>query len=102
MLEHRNRKFTILKLEIKIISLIVYLSGVFPINYCYVFLCLGKYDSVVDDSELFLGLSSSAGGMYTMTEWNMLLFNVNKSSIYLMVVPNLLASIKLLLIKFLM
>ena len=61
---------------------------------------MSKYDNhVVDDSEVFLSLSSP-GCKSSIAEWKNL-FNANKSSIYLVVLHKLLAHIKFVLIKFL-
>ena len=61
---------------------------------------VSKYESAVDDSEVFFRVSSS-GYMSSIAEWNDVLFNVSKSYIYRIVLLNLLASIRLQLIKFL-
>ena len=73
MLEHRKGKFTILKLKSSLLlyTSVEYLPLTIPIF-------ISKYDSVVDDSVVFLSLSSS-GYMSTTAEWNRSLFNVNKS-----------------------
>ena len=61
-------------------------------------ICISKYDSVVGDSDVFLSLSSS-GYMSSMAESNDVLFNVNKSSIYLIVLLNRFACIKFVFIS---
>ena len=95
MLEHRKGKFTILKLKSSLLSYTA--VEYFPFT---IVMRMSKYDSVVDDSEVFLSLSST-GYMSSIAEWKNLLFNANKSSIYLMVLQKLLARNKFVLIKFL-
>ena len=92
MFEHRYGKFTILKLKLSRLSYTA--VDYFPFT---IVICISKYDSAVDDSEVFLNLSSS-GYISSIADWNNGLFNV---SIYLIVLLYFLASIKFVLIKFL-
>ena len=72
--------------EVKIISIVIRMS---------------EYDSAVGDSDVFLSLSSCGYYHHWLNGTIIMLFNVSKPSIYLIVLLNLLASIKLVLIIFL-
>ena len=70
MLEHRKGKFTILKLKSSLLSYTA--VEYFPLS---IVICMSKYDSEVDDSEVFLSVSST-GYISSIAKWNNVLFNV--------------------------
>ena len=60
--------------KIKTVPLIINRSGTFTIV-----ICMSKYDTAIDDSDVFLSLSSS-GYMSSIAEWNDVLFHIHIQS----------------------